>query len=1001
MLTTRATWIASVTVGVALLTGMAVPAFGQAYWRFEEASGGMVLDSGQNGLDGTLDALPFRTTDVAVDPVPLYGFANAQSLNLNWQSTSSGGFFTVPDMGGALTMGNQDFTIEAWVKLDHLSSTSSNDERQFLCQKKPLPSQDGQIDYAFLVQRGNHSNPSPNYGKTSGFSGRELQVYFGTGASTSTWGATSHLEINDLNWHFVSVAYDTGNNVIRFGIDSQFETISFSDNPHNINSGPLRVGSHQNGSGVDNFFLRGTIDEMRVSHHFLPPEHLLSAPAQDCNGNGIPDVLDLSDGTSGDCNGNLTPDECDISEGTSEDCQPDGVPDECQLTPFLYALDDGESDISVQSEGDYMAWLSQFTVVGDFGTITDIDISFSSTALGEPVTLYLWSDPDGDGNPTDATVLTSWSLTIEPGMDNPDALSRIDVPDTFVGIEGTSFFVGAILDVPSGGSIYPAAADWDEPTTPGRSWLVGANAPLDPNDLTADAVEFGLFEDLLPPGNWCVRAVAFYSGGVGDCNGNGVPDDCDIAEGTSQDSNGNGVPDECELAGTFYVPDSFGTIQAAIATALEGSTIIVRSGTYPENLDFLGKTLEVRSEFGQDVTTIDGGGNGSVVVFQNGEGPDSILAGFTLTGGSGESGLGGGGVLCWGSSPTIRDNTIAANSTNDYGGGILVYGAATPVIRGNRIEGNFADASGGAIYAQLDNTTVHIQGNQIVDNTAGSGFGSGVACVNGTLVLLGNEISGNVGAESGGGVFVIYSGEGQHRIESNEIRANQATDDGGGLWFSNAADIVIASNLFEGNSSPNGGGIYARGSGTIMNCTIAGNAAGSQGGGLLYDDSGGALVILNSIIRDNLAPTTPDIEYPDGGSSISYSSITGGWPGTGNIDADPLFFDVPGSNYRLGVGSPCINAGDPGDLPAADEKDLDGHSRVLCSRVEMGAYEFGIGDYNCNQVIDLSDFASWPDCMTGPEGGSYGAGCEAFDFEFDGDVDMLDFDQFQQIFSGP
>jgi hypothetical protein len=34
----------------------------------------------------------------------------------------------------------------------------------------------------------------------------------------------------------------------------------------------------------------------------------------------------------------------------------------------------------------------------------------------------------------------------------------------------------------------------------------------------------------------------------GDCNGNGVPDDCDINEGTSNDCNGNGVPDECDTA---------------------------------------------------------------------------------------------------------------------------------------------------------------------------------------------------------------------------------------------------------------------------------------------------------------------------------------------------------------------------------------------------------------------------------------------------------------------
>ena len=31
-----------------------------------------------------------------------------------------------------------------------------------------------------------------------------------------------------------------------------------------------------------------------------------------------------------------------------------------------------------------------------------------------------------------------------------------------------------------------------------------------------------------------------------DCNGNGIPDPCDIATGNSRDMNGNGKPDECE-----------------------------------------------------------------------------------------------------------------------------------------------------------------------------------------------------------------------------------------------------------------------------------------------------------------------------------------------------------------------------------------------------------------------------------------------------------------------
>jgi len=50
----------------------------------------------------------------------------------------------------------------------------------------------------------------------------------------------------------------------------------------------------------------------------------------DCNGNGIPDSWDIAQGTSSDCNRNGIPDECDIAEGTSNDVNGNGIPDECE-----------------------------------------------------------------------------------------------------------------------------------------------------------------------------------------------------------------------------------------------------------------------------------------------------------------------------------------------------------------------------------------------------------------------------------------------------------------------------------------------------------------------------------------------------------------------------------------------------------------------------------------------------------------------------------------------
>lgn len=63
----------------------------------------------------------------------------------------------------------------------------------------------------------------------------------------------------------------------------------------------------------------------------------------DCNGNGLPDDIDIQTGTSTDCDENGNPDECepdcnandvadtcDIGTGTSTDCGANGIPDECE-----------------------------------------------------------------------------------------------------------------------------------------------------------------------------------------------------------------------------------------------------------------------------------------------------------------------------------------------------------------------------------------------------------------------------------------------------------------------------------------------------------------------------------------------------------------------------------------------------------------------------------------------------------------------------------------------
>ncbi|MCH7700259.1 MAG: VCBS repeat-containing protein, partial [Planctomycetes bacterium] len=80
-----------------------------------------------------------------------------------------------------------------------------------------------------------------------------------------------------------------------------------------------------------------------------------------------------------------------------------------------------------------------------------------------------------------------------------------------------------------------------------------------PGTLGPPVVDMGAYEFYDCNGNGIPDDQDIAQGRSDDCNGNGVPDECepdcnrngvadscDIADGTSQDLNGNGVPDECE-----------------------------------------------------------------------------------------------------------------------------------------------------------------------------------------------------------------------------------------------------------------------------------------------------------------------------------------------------------------------------------------------------------------------------------------------------------------------
>ncbi len=372
-------------------------------------------------------------------------------------------------------------------------------------------------------------------------------------------------------------------------------------------------------------------------------------------------------------------------------------------------------------------------------------------------------------------------------------------------------------------------------------------------------------------------------------------------------------------------PDGTGdapTVQAGIDSSEDGDVVLVGPGTYYENINLEGKAIHLLSKSGPVVTVLDGSREDSTVVnCESGETNDTIIEGFTITGGRGWTPLGdtttkaGGGISCYHSTPIIRNNVIRDNQAlngprggNSRGGAINIgsRGASQPmIVEGNIIEGNYCSRNSGGI--NIAGPCI-IQDNVIRGNSTGTGDGGGLYLLGtvGHVVIRRNLIVENHAADHGGGLYLgnVFGGDPNLiEVSGNIIVANAALGSdgpdycsGAGIWVFGGAYIhhnTLALNVAETEGSGlTGGGLCLRRAvrGTRVEYNLFYR---NDEGGLVTDDRTTAELLRNLFYGD----TRADIESLDG-AEISEN---------GDLFMDPLFCDTTATSQGgLAAGSPAL-----------------------------------------------------------------------------------------------
>jgi len=247
----------------------------------------------------------------------------------------------------------------------------------------------------------------------------------------------------------------------------------------------------------------------------------------------------------------------------------------------------------------------------------------------------------------------------------------------------------------------------------------------------------------------------------------------------------------CAFAGvasakTIYVPDDYAKIQWAVDAASAGDTIIVRPGTYNENVD-VDKPLEIRSYSQNPSDTIVKASSSNDHVFYV-TADNVYISGFTVTGATIYPKA---GIYLYNSNNCRIENVIASNNW----GGIYLHSSSNNTIADNNVSNN---DEGIPLYYSSNNI--------IANNTVSSNNYDGIFLYESSNnnIIAGNTVSSN----NWGGIYLLFS-------SNNIIANNTVSNNRFGIYLDDSSNNIIYLNNFINNTNQ----VYSHDSTNIWNST--------------------------------------------------------------------------------------------------------------------------------------------------------------------------------------